>query len=178
MALRGVLGRIWGYFPDVTLSSKGFPVIWLAITNWHDFVMKKTSAKKSLLDAYQFSGFKTSSSAKGKLSDKNARVLSLSRRSKKVSVISAENCIEVFTTAKSNKFAIYLAATAVSIWNLKFAEYFVRPRDWSGKNVLSGWLTIHFIRSGLLISLVANVEAWRSKTWPMNSGSTGTRWKS
>jgi len=91
--------------------------------------MKKTSPKKSLLDAYQFSGFKTSSSAKGKLSDKNARVLSLSRRSKKVSVISAENCIEVFTIAKSNKFAIYLAATAVSIWNLKFAEYFVRPRD-------------------------------------------------
>jgi hypothetical protein len=90
--------------------------------------MKKASGKKSLLDAYQFSGFKTSSSAKGKLGDKNARVLSLSRRSKKVSVISAENYIEVFTTAKSNKFAIYLVATAVSIWNLKFGGYFARSR--------------------------------------------------
>ncbi len=90
--------------------------------------MNNKSAKKSLIDAYQFTGFKTSMAAKGKLGDKNARVLSLSRRSKKVSVISAENCIEVFTIAKSNKYVICPVATAVFIWNLKFAGYFARPR--------------------------------------------------
>lgn len=88
--------------------------------------MKKTSAKKSLIDAYQFAGFKTSAVAKGKLGDKNARVLLLTRRSKKVSVINAENCIEVFTTEKLNRFATYRAATDASIWSLKFAEYFAK----------------------------------------------------
>lgn len=90
--------------------------------------MNKTSAKKSLIDAYQFAGFKTSAAAKGKLGDKNARVLSLSRRSKKVFAINAENYIEVFTTAKSNWFVIYPAATDASIWNLKFVEYFAKAQ--------------------------------------------------
>lgn len=88
--------------------------------------MNKTSGKKSLIDAYQFSGFKTSAAAKGKLGDKNARVLSLSRRSKKVFAINAVNFTEVFMTAKSNRFAICRAATDVSIWSLKFAEYFAK----------------------------------------------------
>jgi len=90
--------------------------------------MKKSTAKKSLIDAYQFAGYKTSPSAKGKLGDKNARVLSLSRRSKKVCVINVENYIAVFTIAKSSRFAIYPAATAASIWNLKFAGYFAEAR--------------------------------------------------
>lgn len=90
--------------------------------------MKKISAKKSLIDAYQFVGFKTSSAAKGKLQDKNARVLSLSRRSKKVFVTNVENYIEVFTTEKSNRFAIYPAVIDVSTWSLKFAEYFAKAQ--------------------------------------------------
>ena len=90
--------------------------------------MNKTSAKKSLIDAYQFAGFKTSKLAKGKRGDKNARVLSLSRRSKKVCVINVENYIEDFTIAESSRFAIYPAATAASIWNLKFAGYFAKAR--------------------------------------------------
>jgi hypothetical protein len=48
--------------------------------------MIKPPSKKSLLDAYQFKGFKTLATAKGMMGDKNARVLLLSRRLKKKSL--------------------------------------------------------------------------------------------
>jgi hypothetical protein len=52
--------------------------------------MIKSSTKKSLLDAYQFEGFKTLKAAKGMVGDKNARVLLLSRRFKKKSLRSMQ----------------------------------------------------------------------------------------
>jgi hypothetical protein len=81
--------------------------------------MGKTS-KKSLLDAYQFDGFKTSSTAKGKLGDKNARVLSLSRRSKKVFAINAVNYIEAITTERPRSFEIFHVVIGAFIWSLRF----------------------------------------------------------
>ena len=73
--------------------------------------MGKKAAKKSLLDAYQFNGFKTSSVVKGKFGDPNARVLSLSRRSKKVSALSAVSSTEVITIAKLSASAIFRVVT-------------------------------------------------------------------
>lgn len=71
--------------------------------------MIKTASKKSLLDAYQFPGFKTHKAAKGKFGDKHALVLTLSRRSKKVCA-SAVNGIEVGMIARPSWPAIYRAA--------------------------------------------------------------------
>jgi hypothetical protein len=73
--------------------------------------MVKKAAKKSLLDAYQFDGFKTSSVVKGKFGDQNARVLSLSRRSKKVSALSAVSATDVITIAKLSSSGIFRVAT-------------------------------------------------------------------
>jgi hypothetical protein len=88
--------------------------------------MIKSSAKKSLLDAYQFDGFKTSATAKGKLGDKNSRVLSLSRRSKKVAAINAVNCIEGITIAGPSLFAIFRAATVASTLSLRSVGFSVK----------------------------------------------------
>lgn len=91
--------------------------------------MGKTSSKKSLLDAYQFDGFKTSIVAKGRLGDKNARVLSLSRRSKKVSATNVANYIEAFTTARPRWFVISPAVTGEFTLSLRLDGYVVRSPD-------------------------------------------------
>lgn len=88
--------------------------------------MGKTSSKKSLLDAYQFDRFKTSIVAKGKLGDKCARVLSLSRRSKKVSATNAASYIGAITTVRPRLFAISPAVTAEFTLSLRLGEFFVR----------------------------------------------------
>jgi hypothetical protein len=62
--------------------------------------MNKKSSKKSLFDAYQFPGFKTSKAAKGMFGDKSALVLTLSRRSKKVYASNAVNFIGAATIEK------------------------------------------------------------------------------
>lgn len=86
--------------------------------------MKKSSKKKSLLDAYQFTNFKTSKSIKGKLGDKNARVLTLVRRLKKrVSVVNAENYIKDGMIARSKLFGTFRAAIVVFILNLRYVAF-------------------------------------------------------
>jgi hypothetical protein len=81
-------------------------------------MLKKTS-KKSLLDAYQFDGFKTGKLAKGKFGDKTALVLSLSRRSKKVCAGNAAASIVVGTTGRSRRSVICRAVIAAFISSLK-----------------------------------------------------------
>ena len=88
--------------------------------------MGKTSSKKSLLDAYQFDRFKTSAIARGRVGDKNARVLSLFRRSKKVSVINVANFIGAITTACRRRFAISPVVTVESTLSLKPVGFSVR----------------------------------------------------
>ena len=85
--------------------------------------MGKQAPKKSLLDAYQFDGFKTSAVAKGKFGDKKARVLSLCRHSKKVSAGNAAKRTEAITTARSNSFVIFRAVTAACIWSLRYGGF-------------------------------------------------------
>ncbi len=79
--------------------------------------MNKTPSKKSLLDAYQFSGFKTGKSAKGKFGDKHALVLSLFRRSKKVCAPNVESFIAVGMIERSRRSAIFRAVTAAFTCN-------------------------------------------------------------
>lgn len=88
--------------------------------------MAKTSSKKSLLDAYQFHGYKTLAVAKGKLGDKNARVLSLSRRSKKVYATNVANCIGATMIARPRLCAIFHAVTAVYTLSLRSVGSFAK----------------------------------------------------
>jgi len=88
--------------------------------------MIKSSSKKSLLDAYIFDGFKTSTSAKGKFGDKNARVLSLSRRSKKVSAGSAASFTEAIMIGQLRLFVIFPVAIVGFILSSKFGEFVVK----------------------------------------------------
>ena len=92
--------------------------------------MKKSSAKKSLLDAYQFDGFKTSPAAKGKLGDKNARVLSLFHRKKKVFVYSVASGTEVGTIGKSKWSETFHAGIDAFIWNLTSDVFSVERLVW------------------------------------------------
>jgi hypothetical protein len=73
--------------------------------------MQKRSSKKSLLDAYQFTGFKTSKAVKGMFGDKNALVLTLTRRSKKVFAPSVIDGIAGGMIGRQDWFAIFHAVT-------------------------------------------------------------------
>ena len=88
--------------------------------------MQKIPSKKSLLDAYQFDGFKTLIAVKGKLGDKNARVLSLARRSKKVSAINAVSFIRDIMTALPSSLAIFPAVIAAFILSLRSGGFSVK----------------------------------------------------
>lgn len=91
--------------------------------------MQKKSSKKSLLDAYQFPGFRTSKAAKGMFGDKVALVLTLSRRSKKVDVPNAANFIGVGMIGRPGWFGICLAVTDACTLRLRPAGYRARGRD-------------------------------------------------
>ena len=91
--------------------------------------MQKKTAKKSLLDAYQFAGYKTGKAAKGMFGDKSALVLTLSRRSKKVYASSAANFIAGGTTGRRDLFGTSGAATDACTFRLKLADCFAREQD-------------------------------------------------
>jgi hypothetical protein len=82
--------------------------------------MVTKASKKSLLDAYQFDGYKTGRFAKGKFGDKHALILPLKRRSKKVAAHSAEGFIEAGTIARPRLFATFPVAPGEFISNSKF----------------------------------------------------------
>jgi hypothetical protein len=89
--------------------------------------MQKTRSRKSLLDAYRFNGFKTSSVVKGRVGDKKARVLTLNRRLKKrVFVINAANYIADITIERLKLFEICLVVIEEFIFNLKSVDCCVR----------------------------------------------------
>ncbi len=92
-------------------------------------MIKKTS-KKSLLDAYRFDNFKTSKTVKGRFGDKAALVLSLARRSKKVSAPNAAGGIVVGTTESARQSGICHAATAAFIWSSTSDVFAVGRLDW------------------------------------------------
>jgi len=81
--------------------------------------MSKKPSKKSLLDAYQFPGFRTGKAAKGMFGDKNALVLTLSRRSKKVCASNAANSIGAVTTERLDWFEICHPVIGACTWKSK-----------------------------------------------------------
>ena len=85
--------------------------------------MVTKASKKSLLDAYEFDGYKTGRFAKGKFGDKHALVLPLIRRSKKVSAHNVEDFIEADTIVRPRLFATCPVAPGESISNLRFGVF-------------------------------------------------------
>lgn len=81
--------------------------------------------RKRLLDAYRFTGFRPLDEVRGVFGDSAARVVTLVRRSKK---LSAKNVVErtpVGTTARHVAFAICPVETRGSIWNSRSVEFCV-----------------------------------------------------
>jgi hypothetical protein len=85
--------------------------------------MVTKASKKSLLDAYQFDGYKTGRFAKGKFGDKHALVLPLIRRSKKVSAHNAESFIAADTIARPRLFATCPVAPGEFTWSSRFGVF-------------------------------------------------------
>ena len=81
------------------------------------------ASKKSLLDAYQFDKFRTGKLAKGKFGDKNALMLLLSRRSKKVCALNVAAGTAGGMIARLKSFEIYPAVTAVFILSSRLGVF-------------------------------------------------------
>lgn len=72
--------------------------------------MQKTHKQKQLRDGYRFPGFTPSLSVSGLFGDPKARVITLTRRSKKRPVASAGACNAAGTTESDGSCAILPAA--------------------------------------------------------------------
>jgi len=79
--------------------------------------------RKRLLDAYIFAGFRPQETVKGVFGDPVARVVTLTRRSKKPRAAPAGECIPTGTTGRFAGCAICLAATCASIWTSKSGAF-------------------------------------------------------
>ncbi len=75
---------------------------------------------KRLIDAYRFAGFRPLESVRGIFGDPKAHIVTLVRRSKKLSARSVAERTQVGTTAPRGEFAICPAATRGSISNSKY----------------------------------------------------------
>ena len=84
--------------------------------------MEKRRNKKSLYDAYKFSGFTCSRVVKGVFGDRQSLVLSLDRRSKKQCAGRAALIIEDGTTSESDVSETSLVETVECTWKSRYAE--------------------------------------------------------
>lgn len=80
--------------------------------------MGKRQRKKRLWDSYRFGDFHPSSSVAGVFGDRKARVIRLSRRSKKLFAEHAGRLIEHGTTAGDDAFAIFPVVERASTLSL------------------------------------------------------------
>ena len=80
--------------------------------------MPKPSKKKHRRDSYRFPGFYPGLTVSGVFGDPIARVIVLTRRSKKQNVAPAGTLRAAGTTAAVGAYAICLAAMRVFIWSL------------------------------------------------------------
>lgn len=78
--------------------------------------MKKV---KKLLDEYRFPGFYPKAAIKGKFGDRQARVIQLIRRQKKLFAVVAEPYIGASMTVKPELSGIYPVVMLESIWQWK-----------------------------------------------------------
>jgi len=83
--------------------------------------MPKTTKSKQLRDSYRFPGFHPGVTVSGVFGDRHARVIRLTRRSKKLSVDRVAAFGTVGTTASRDAHVIFPAAEPASTWNLIFA---------------------------------------------------------
>ena len=74
---------------------------------------------KRLTDSYHFPQFKPHQSISGVFGDPKARVITFSRRGKKLFAVYAAKHIGRFMTARSDWFATCPTATTAFIWNWK-----------------------------------------------------------
>jgi hypothetical protein len=81
--------------------------------------MATSRKKKRLLDAYRFHGFRPLDEVRGIFGDPIARVVTLVRRSKKLSAGNAAPRTPDGTTARRDGCAICPVATRGSIWSSK-----------------------------------------------------------
>ena len=81
--------------------------------------MPTSSKTKRLLDAYQFAGFRPQAKVRGIFGDPKARVITLSRRSKKLHAARVVAYMRDGTTAPHDGCAICPVATRASTWRSK-----------------------------------------------------------
>ena len=81
--------------------------------------MSNPSKKKHLWDAYRFPGFTPSHELKGVFGDHKARVIQLSRRQKKHSVVSVALLAKVGMIREPARSEIFPAAIIAFIWSLR-----------------------------------------------------------
>lgn len=81
--------------------------------------------RKRLLDAYRFTHFRPLEKIRGIFGDSRARVITLVRRSKKLSATVVGGHTPAGTTKDSDAFATSLVATRASIWKSRFDGCFV-----------------------------------------------------
>ena len=75
--------------------------------------------KRALQDEYRFPGFYPKANIQGMFGDPKARVITLVRRPKKWSVVSAGKCTGVFTIERYGVCGIYPVETCAFIWMWK-----------------------------------------------------------
>jgi len=84
--------------------------------------MPKLHRKRRLWDEYRFRGFSPSPAVKGIFGDPQARVLALTRRSKKRGAARVDGCTTPGTIGRPAACGISPVAIAGSTWTWKFDE--------------------------------------------------------
>lgn len=79
--------------------------------------------RRSLLDEYQFPGFRPKAGIQGIFGDPKARVIRLERTQKKQSAVVAVQCIGAITTRGHGRYGIYPVGMPESIWRWKFGGF-------------------------------------------------------
>jgi hypothetical protein len=86
--------------------------------------MPTSTKRKRLLDAYRFAGFRPLEQLRGVFGDPLARVLTLTRRSKKQLAVHVAECSRVGTIAGRDACAICHAGHIACMSSSRFGAYF------------------------------------------------------
>ena len=86
--------------------------------------MATSLKRKRLFDAYRFTFFRPLENIRGIFGDSKARIITLVRRSKKLSATPVVERILFGTTRSFDEFATSLVATHEFIWRPRFDGYF------------------------------------------------------
>ena len=81
---------------------------------------KVVKPKRRLVETYKYPGFRPRATIREVEGDPGTLVVSLERRSKKLSAVSAAWCTGAGTTAGCAKFATWVVAATMYGWSLKF----------------------------------------------------------